>query len=146
MTSSPTTSPHPHVAEGVFADRGGETVLIGSRCPRCGALDFPRRESCANPVCLGAVAEPWDLRGPGVVHTFTVQHYPPPAPFDLVDAPYAIVGVDLEVPIRVVGLYDGDPDTLQIGHPVRMATLEARRGDDTVLTWAFTPQQEVARA
>lgn len=141
-----TTTDTPHVAEGVFAEEDGEIVLLGARCPRCGALAFPRRESCANPTCLGDLVEATELHGPGTVHTFTIQHYPPPAPFDLVDAPYAIVGVDLDVPLRVVGLFDGDPASVRIGQRVSLTTLATRGDGGSALTWAFVPQQESTHA
>lgn len=136
-----TASETPHVAADVFAERDDQTVLLGSRCRRCGALAFPSRESCANPTCLGGPVEPADLQGPGTVHTFTVQHYAPPAPFDLVEAPYAIVGVDLDVPLRVIGLLDGDPESVRIGQRVRLTTLATGREGAEALTWAFAPEE-----
>jgi uncharacterized OB-fold protein len=58
----------------VFDQDGDEVRLLGSACPRCGAVAFPRREVCVR--CAGP-HEPRELSGAGRLHSWTRVANPP---------------------------------------------------------------------
>lgn len=62
----------------IFDTVGGEVRLLGSACPNCGAVAFPRREVCVR--CAGP-QEPKELSGAGRLHSWT-RVANPPAGFD----------------------------------------------------------------
>lgn len=80
--------------EGMFVlgDRGDPVALSGSRCRRCGHVDFPERVVC--PACgPGAAVDRYPLSTDGVVHASTVVHvaslvgHRPPYAYGYVDLP-----------------------------------------------------------
>ncbi|NLT04813.1 MAG: hypothetical protein GXY03_00740 [Solirubrobacterales bacterium] len=58
----------------VFEAAGPEVRLLGSECPRCGAVAFPRREVCVR--CAGP-HRPRELSGAGRLHSWTRLANPP---------------------------------------------------------------------
>lgn len=129
------------VVQELFRDTGDGPRLLGSRCPACAAHYFPRAATCRRPACSGTEAEPVDLSPRGTIHSYTVQHYPAPAPFDVGDPfePYAIVLVELPEGLRVAGILAGDPAGAAIGAPVELSVGPVRRDPEGTdqLTWKF---------
>lgn len=78
----------PPFAPGIFTGQGEATRLIGSRCPGCGAVDFPARAECGD----GGVPSLVELSPRGTLYSYTVVRTKPP--FGL-PAPYALGYVDL---------------------------------------------------
>lgn len=81
--------------EGLFEETDGHGALLGARCPSCGRIIFPRRETCLD--CPGQEMEPVRLGQKGKLYTYTVvhmpsQHFPPP---------YAVGWVELPEGVRV---------------------------------------------
>ncbi len=66
--------------------------LMGTKCTRCGTLACPPRGICQQ--CLGTGIEWVQLKGEGVLLTYTVIHFPPTQFLSL--APYAVGIVKLE--------------------------------------------------
>lgn len=132
-----------NVVEGLFSTK--PATLLASRCDPCGSVFFPRRRFCRNPDCVRAPLRDVALSGSGTLYSFTVQHYPPPAPFRLDPAllPYAVALVDFPEGVRVMGIVAEDTslDGLRIGMRMRVTTgrlFTNADGADT-LTWKFRP-------
>lgn len=105
-------------------------TLLGSRCTRCAAVTFPRRDFC--PACrtVGAT-EKVTLPGEGEVHTFTVIRQAPAG----VEVPYVLARVELDDGTRLMAQVVTDlPDTVAIGD--RVALVDA----------VFSPAPGVQRA
>ncbi|HEX5586156.1 MAG TPA: Zn-ribbon domain-containing OB-fold protein [Acidimicrobiia bacterium] len=101
-----------------FWTGGARGELMIQRCGGCGRFVHPPVSEC--PDCGGELrAEP--VSGRGTVFTFTVNRHPfnPEVPL-----PYVIAIVELveQADLRVVtNLVDCDPESVEIGMPVRVA-------------------------
>jgi uncharacterized OB-fold protein len=123
MTSNDATAPRfdrDLAAYPTFKNDGDVVRLLGSRCPACGAVAFPRRA-----VCLRCGGEPVDqtLSGPGELHAWT-QIENPPFGFDA-GFPYGCV--DLEEGPRVLCALIGVPRT---GARVQAVAAPVRNRED----------------
>jgi uncharacterized OB-fold protein len=118
MTAPAVAAALPPFVAGIFrcTGAGGTPVLLGSHCPRCNRLQFPRAAVC--PDCLGATVEQ-ELGSRGRIYTYTVVRTKPPLGLP---APYAVGYVDLEdCGLRVFALLDASAtQRLQIGAAVRL--------------------------
>jgi uncharacterized protein len=93
--------------------------LALQRCANCGAYRYVPKEICNHCQSSSATWEP--VSGRGLVYSFTVVHRAPTPAYQS-DAPYAIVHVDMEEGVRMVGRWRGeDIDGIRIGLPVRLA-------------------------
>jgi uncharacterized OB-fold protein len=132
------------VADGLFELHGGEPRLIGTRCTACGTVYFPQAPSCRNPDCREKTVERAVLPTRGVLVSYTVQRYQPPALFRIDDwQPYAIGLVDLGDGLEVMGMLSGFAlDDIAIGTRVRLVAeplfTDAERGP--VLTYKFVSE------
>lgn len=70
--------------------------------------------------------------GRGRVHSFTVHHHPPIAPWE---APHAVVLVDLDEGVRFLASFAGDANDLVIGLPVE---IEFRELEDDYIFPVFS--------
>jgi uncharacterized OB-fold protein len=124
---------------GPFWDAARRGELRMQACRRCGRLRFPPRPMC--PWCRSLEAD-WPLvSGRGTIWSFVVAH-PPLLPAYAALAPYnvVVVALDEDPTLRLVGnlvasaegpINEVDPDTIEIGAPVRVVF--APVGDDAVL-------------
>ncbi|WP_235736615.1 Zn-ribbon domain-containing OB-fold protein [Nocardioides alcanivorans] len=116
MTHRPLPDPTP-LTEGFWAAAGNHE-LVAQRCANCDVLrHYPR------PLCPSCASTEWHwhrLGGHGTVYTYTVTHRAfHPAWADQV--PYAVVTVDLDEGVRMVGqLHGADPARVQIGARVEV--------------------------
>ena len=147
MTFTPTSVDNGvPVAEGLFEMAGGEPRLVGARCLDCQALYFPQAGFCCNPQCQGKRVERFLLPGRGMLHSFTIQRYRPPALFRMDDwSPYAIGLVDLGEGLQVMAMLSEIAlDEIRIGIALRLVFeplyTDAERGQ--VLTYKFAPDHE----
>jgi len=147
VTFTPTSVDHGvPVAEGLFEMAGGELRLVGARCLDCQALYFPQTGFCCNPQCQGKRVERFLLPGRGMLHSFTIQRYRPPALFRMDDwSPYAIGLVDLGEGLQVMAMLSEIAlDEIRIGMALRLVFeplyTDAERGQ--VLTYKFAPDHE----
>jgi uncharacterized OB-fold protein len=135
------------VLSGLF-EPGPPAVLLGSKCARCGSHYFPRTALCRNPACAGTIVQDVSLSRRGRLYSFTVQHYRPPAPFEMQAwAPYAIGILELPEGLRIMGMLTGIADAqLAIGMPLEVVTAALRQDDAgrDVLTYQFAPATESA--
>ena len=97
----------------------GRYNLVGTKCPSCGKVYFPRRSLC--PKCrrasLGKM-EPYKLKDEGTVFTYSVIHETPAGNDNL--KPYAVAMILTDDGILITGqLTDVDLKDIKIGMPVR---------------------------
>jgi uncharacterized OB-fold protein len=116
----------------------GKPVLLGSRCPSCGAHYFPKRQICI--ACAHEGLDEAELSGRGKVWTYTIAGQTPPG--SLVEAPYALAVVELpeKVAIRTV-LTDVDLDAVKVGMDVEitLATMKEDEDGNDVVSYKFRP-------
>jgi uncharacterized OB-fold protein len=128
------------VTSGLFRQLTPPT-LLGSRCQRCGSYYFPRIAYCRNPACAGASVVEVALSRRGLLYSYTVQHYRPPAPFDMQPwAPYGIGILALPEGLRIAGMLAGLAfDELRIGMELEIISDALRRDEQgrSVLTYKF---------
>jgi uncharacterized protein len=116
MTHRPLPEPT-ELTEG-FWTAAGKHELVAQRCAACDLLRHYPRPIC--PSCAGTAWHWHRLSGHGSIYTYTVTHRAfHPAWADQV--PYAVVTVDLDEGVRMVGQFHGaDLDRLQIGGRVEV--------------------------
>lgn len=104
------------------------------RCPQCGRLRHPPR-----PMCPACQSLEWDYvvaSGRGTVYSYVTYHHRPLAGPEV---PYAVLLIELEEGVRVVGDLVGDQGAAHVGMPVE-AVFFADPGDDQVLPhWRPAP-------
>ena len=84
---------------GLFSEHNGVAQIHGSRCASCKTPYFPKSAACHNPDCSESKMEDCSFSGSGVLWSFSVADFPPPAPhkFDKPFKPYAVGVADLQV-------------------------------------------------
>jgi uncharacterized OB-fold protein len=130
------------VVAGLFEERGDGVVLLAGSCPKCQRRYFPRPEACREPSCDRALLSGTVLSGPGTLWSYTIQHYPAPAPFrfDLA-GPYGIGVIEFADGLRVLGMIAPQSrDRLRTGDPVGLTSITLYVDSDgrSVRTWALT--------
>ena len=130
---------------GFFTMPPEEPHLIGSKCNSCGDYFFPRVDACRNPYCSKTKpVEDVLLSRRGKLHSFTINHYPPPI-FHLPDpfVPYANGSIELPEGIRITTMIGTgfDQDSLKIGMEMEMIvdTLYVDKDGNDVISWRFIP-------
>jgi len=124
---------HPEVFAG---EGGGEPLLVGSRCQRCGAFFFPRRQVCAR--CLSAEMEVVPLSGTGTLYTYTVVHQSTPE----FPTPYILAYVDLPEGVRLLAPLVGvAADQVRVGMRLRLQVepLRTDAAGRTILGYRLYP-------
>lgn len=113
--------------------------LIGSKCPSCGEINFPKRQLCPN--CHERNVEEIKLSRKGKIYSFTVVMQRPPIYYKG-PIPYAMGFVELPEGVRVQSLFTGcDPETLKIDMDVELV-IEKLYVDDEgneIVTYKFRP-------
>jgi len=137
------------IEEGFFRipdDPAAPPRLLGSRCPSCGEVFFPRRRVCAK--CLHEGTEDMELSTRGTIHTWTYCHVPLFAKLDADVAGYGVAQVDLPEGPRVQSILSGGPNDFAIGMEVEidLETLRQNSDGDDVVIYRFRPAQAGAAA
>jgi uncharacterized protein len=116
--------------------------LLGSRCPSCGEVFFPRRMVCAKCLCEGT--EDVELSTRGVIHTWTYCHVPLFGKKDADVDGYGVAQVDLPEGPRVQSILSGGPDDFAIGMEVEieLETLRQSPNGDEVVIYRFRPAHD----
>jgi uncharacterized protein len=125
------------VREGLFTD-GEPPALLASRCANCGAINFPRVDTCT--YCATEDPEPIQLFGPGLLWAWTAVTAAPPGYSGAV--PYGFGVVELPEGVRVITrLSEGDPAALTAGQTMELRVVPLHRDGDgnDVVTYAFAP-------
>ena len=83
---------------GLFSENDGVAQIHGSRCASCRTPYFPKSAACHNPDCGESKMEDCSFSGSGVLWSYSVANFPPPAPhkFDKPFTPYAVGVADLD--------------------------------------------------
>ncbi|MFE9098994.1 Zn-ribbon domain-containing OB-fold protein [Streptomyces sp. NPDC007264] len=133
---------------GWFAGEGDEFHLVGTRCPACGAVFFPREDlSCRNPACGHGALTEFPLSRRGRVWSYTDTRYQPPSPYvtnpELPWQPYALIAVELEAE-RIVVLGQAAPGVtvadLAVGMEVEVVPGVLHEDAETAwTTWNWRP-------
>lgn len=139
-----TTATDEPVVPGLFElSADGHAVLVGTRCAGCGTHYFPASLGCRNPQCHHQGVDRVQFGRHGVLYSFTVQRYQPPALFRMDDwKPYALGLVDLNEGVRVMAHLDiGDLTALRIDMPVRLVltTLSSDDAGHARTVYAYQP-------
>jgi uncharacterized OB-fold protein len=141
------------VADGLFTWPSDAPELIGSRCPSCGVMTFPRQDNC--PGCTGDRMDEARFSRRGTLWTFTTQEFPPKSPpfaFPVTAEtfePYAVGYVEFEGQAKVEGRITGCGFAdLRIGMEMEVVVVPfgATADGTELLTYAFAPVEEGASA
>jgi uncharacterized OB-fold protein len=121
-----------------------EEKLMGSRCLSCGSVSAPPRALCAG--CYSTDMAWQEMKGTGKLLAFTCIYVG--AGFMLKEGfnrqnPYCVGVVELEegckVNARLVGVEVRNPESIQIGTPLRVVFVHAGEGESRASHLAFTP-------
>jgi uncharacterized OB-fold protein len=113
--------------------------LLGSRCPNCGEVFFPRRLVCAQ--CLHEGTDDVELSTRGRLWTFTYCHVPLFGKKDADVPGYGVGQVDLAEGPRVQSILLGGRDDFEIGMELEiyLETLRENRDGDEIVIYRFHP-------
>ncbi len=134
--------PRVAIADGFFTvpdDPEERPRLLGSRCPACGEVFFPRRQVCAK--CLHEGCEDVELSSRGTIYTWTYVHVPLFAKVDTDVTGYGVGQIDLPEGPRVQAILVGEAEEFRIGMEVE-TDLEVLRTDEDgneVVIYRFRP-------
>src|SRR5258705_6492355 len=114
-------------------------VLLGSRCPNCGEVFFPRRLVCAN--CLHEGTDDVELSTRGRLWTWTYCHVPLFGKKDADVPGYGVGQVDLDEGPRIQSILLGGPDDFEIGMEgeIDLETLRENPNGDEGVIYRFRP-------
>jgi uncharacterized OB-fold protein len=120
-------------------DPGAAPVLLGSRCPNCGEVFFPRRMVCAQ--CLHEGTDDVDLSTRGRLWTWTYCHVPLFGKKDADVPGYGVGQVDLPEGPRIQAILMGDAADFDIGMELEtdLETLRTNSDGDDVVIYRFRP-------
>jgi uncharacterized OB-fold protein len=134
------------IQDGLYTWPSDRPQLIAGKCKGCGEIIFPRQDAC--PGCTGRNSEEVLLSPRGILWTWTIQRFPPPAPPYIGNAdrdsfePFGVGYVELPEGIRVEArLTESDPEKLRIGMEMELVIekfVEDEDGSDR-MTFAFRP-------
>ena len=121
-----------------------EDKLMGSKCPRCGALFAPPRPICIK--CHGTEMQWVEMKGKGNLAAFTSiavgtpfmieQGYDRKHPY--VSGVVALAE-GVKVDARIEGVDGSKPETIKIGTPVTVKFLHRGEGEGLRTVLAFRP-------
>ena len=125
----PKQQPMPNIESQFYWDKVQAGELWIQRCNDCQKAYFYPRFFC--PRCLGTNVEWIKASGRGKLHTYMINHRPPPAFAG--EAPYAIAIVELEEGVRMMSNIHGieiTPENLVLDMPLRVVFEELNPGRD----------------
>lgn len=122
----------------------GQGKLIGSRCHECGKNSVPQRKIC--PQCHSENAEIIEFSGNGKLVAYTVIFVPPvkmAAAGYSAKNPYCVGIVELpegpRVSAQILNVNLENPENIQIGTSLRMATIKVGHAEEEETLLAFEP-------
>jgi len=118
--------PEPNSETAFFWEAAQKGELHILRCNACGTYVHLPRPACRN--CQSTDLAPARVGGRGVVHSFTVTHFPLPG----FEPPFAVALIELEEGVRLASnVVDVPPEEMAVGIPVEV-TFE-KVADDVTL-------------
>lgn len=130
------------IVDGLFEWPSDNPRLIGTKCPLCGSVQFPKSSTCNNPECEHSVPpEECFLSTEGKLYTYTVHAYGLSEPFQYHKPPYIIGAVELPEGIIVLGrIKVSDENDLKIGMKMRLQIDKLYENEESeYLTYFFVP-------
>jgi uncharacterized OB-fold protein len=132
--------------EGWFTMPPEQPRLIGTRCQSCGHYFFPRVQTCRNPFCdKTRPLEKVEFSRKGKLVAYTINYYPPPAPYHAPDpfVPFGVASIELPEGIRVGGQVPKYVDLTSLKVDMEMETVREvlyidGEGNE-VICWMFRP-------
>ncbi len=135
------TRPLPDTTDPEFAPHWAglrEGRLLVPRCTACRRHFWPPRPLC--PTCYGEVE--WsEIAGRGTVYSWTIVGHRTLPGFE---PPYAIVLVETEAGVRLLGGFASSAHELSVGLPVTAVHQTTPSAETTVLTWAPSERTSLA--
>ena len=131
--------------EGMWTETAeGEARLLGSKCPSCGEMFFPRRDSGVCIHCQHEGLEDTELATQGRILAFTSVMQPPAGGYYHGPVPYNFGLIDLDDGVRVETQIGGDFGKLKIGMRAKLAimTLYTDEEDNDVQAYWFVPVKD----
>ena len=130
------------IEAGFFAipdDPADPPHLLGSRCPACDEVFFPRRLVCAQ--CLHEGTDDVELSTRGRLWTWTYCHVPMFGRSNSDVGGYGVGQVDLPEGPRIQSILMGGPDDFAIGMDMEidLETLRTTSDGDEVVIYRFRP-------
>jgi len=130
--------------EGLFTWADNDPHLIGGRCESCGSYCFPKSSNIHKPGCKEILVKEVLLNRKGKLNSYTIQYYPPPAPFVSPDpfVPYAVGLVALPEGIEVLGIITGCKlEELRTSMDMQLIVeqMYTDESGNEVLGWKFKP-------
>ena len=123
----------------------GQEELIGSQCQECGAYKVPQRRIC--PKCHSENTEIISFSGTGKLVAYTVIFVPPVKMAEegySAKNPYCVGIVELEegprVSAQILDMDLDNPENIEIGTPLEMATITRGEGEEQATFLAFKPE------
>ena len=146
MNNENTTGKRIPLKKGLWTDDPDGPRLIGSKCPSCGEVFFPRKEKgiCIN--CQHKGLDEIKLSRVGEIYSYTIVMQRPPI-YYLGPVPYALAWVELPEGVRFESLLtDYDAESLRVGMKVELVIekLHLDAGGNEVVTYKFRPVKEKA--
>ena len=119
----------------------GEARLLGSKCPSCGELFFPKKDSGICVHCQHAGLEVVELGPFGTIVSYTAVMQPPAGGYYHGQVPYNFGLIDLDDGVRVETHLGGDFEKLKVGMRVKLAieTLYTDEEGTEVQAYRFLP-------
>ncbi|SMB22750.1 conserved protein of unknown function [Sterolibacterium denitrificans] len=124
---------------GLFTEEGGAKIH-GSKCTTCGTPYFPKKAACHNPNCSESKIVDCDFGGQGVIWSYSVADFAPPAPHkhDKPFKPYVIGVIDMENGLRLVGQMVDPLEKVSVGAKVELVVDALYHEEDKTFTsWKF---------
>ena len=133
------------IIQGLFTWPSNDPRLIATKCKKCGTVVFPKGPFCSNPDCekTKETIEEIQLSKKGKIWSWTVQRYPPPAPFKYEPfKPFAIVMVALHEGLKVYGMLT-TTENIRIGMEVEMVVDKLYEDEQNeYVTWMWKPVEK----
>ncbi len=130
---------------GAFQNHLSEHKLMGTQCKSCGAKYLPPRPLCAH--CYSDEMEWIEMTSEGTLAAFTTIHIAPTAMIAAGygrDHPYCAGIVNLEnglsISAQILGVDVNQPQTIQIGAPLKVEFVERGEGEEKKTFLAFRVQ------
>ena len=115
--------------------------LVGSQCPNCGEVFFPKRQDVLCSYCQSSSFKEIKLSPRGKIYSYTVVMQRPPVYYQA-EVPYAIGFVELPEGIRVETLFTGGKlEDLRVGMEVEILIDKLHTEEDgtEVYCYKFKP-------
>jgi uncharacterized OB-fold protein len=123
-------------------DPSAPPILLGSKCPKCDEVFFPRRPICAK--CLAFDCQDVKLSTRGTLYTYTYVHFPLFNSQRADEGGYGVGQIDLPEGPRIQAVLSGDENDFEIGMEMELEleTLRRNKKGQDVVIYRFRPVEK----